>query len=84
MWGKKKPALKPFIIEGVTDVQKHVMSIAACTTALKGFRVRSQSFATCVGRQPAYSLVYERCDGYAYSVGPWRERTGLQGSRQFL
>jgi len=26
----------------VTGVQKHVISIAACTTALKDFRVRSQ------------------------------------------
>jgi hypothetical protein len=37
VWGKNKSALKPFIIKGVTGVQKHVRSIAACTTVVKDF-----------------------------------------------
>jgi hypothetical protein len=60
VWGKNKSALKPFIIEGVTGVQKHVRSIAACTTVVKDFRVRSPSYGTYVGRQLANSMAYER------------------------
>jgi hypothetical protein len=56
VWGKKKSALKPCMIKRVTGVQKHIMSTVACTTAVKDFRARSQSYGACVSGQLAYGL----------------------------